>query len=142
LFVEEEVQAVVVVDNDDQVRVLLLQPFLRRHVTVEETLPVRFLLQIVGNGVADCRDVRAGDAAENFSHSSNLHVVQVVLPVPGPSPAAWPGTPWWECPGKQRRSPARKYRAECTSWRGSKCSRPCAACRGSPASARLPCTCR
>ncbi|MNT16211.1 hypothetical protein D3C72_1513010 [compost metagenome] len=56
-LVEEEVQAVVVVDHDRHVWLHLVQPLLHRRETVKERLPVRVLLQVLRDGAADGRNV-------------------------------------------------------------------------------------
>jgi hypothetical protein len=74
-LVEEEVQAVIVVDDDGDVGLVVPQPCFGGLVTVEEPFPVRFLCQPVGNGVAHGWYVRAGDAAADPSQSSTLRAL-------------------------------------------------------------------
>ncbi len=47
----------IIVDDDGDIGVDVGQPFLDGFVSVEKTLPVRGLLEIVGHGIADGRNV-------------------------------------------------------------------------------------
>jgi hypothetical protein len=78
-LVEKKIQAMVVVDNHGHLRPDPCEPLAHRHEPVEERLPVRVLLQALGNGRADGRDVRGGDGTDNPGHGVSLA-----------RPAAWP----------------------------------------------------
>jgi hypothetical protein len=67
-LVEEEVEPVVVVDDDCDVRLVLLQPLAHRRIAVEERLPVGVVEQLAGDGVADRGDVGGSDAAYDPGH--------------------------------------------------------------------------
>ena len=67
-LVEEEVEAVVVVEDHRDVGLRLREPRVRGRVAVEEGLPVRILLQVLRDRAADGRDVRARDCADDGCH--------------------------------------------------------------------------
>src|SRR5690606_26979613 len=94
-LVEEEVQAMVAVDHDGDVGLVLLEPGLGRLIAVDEALPVRLLREAVGDGIAHCRDMRNGDASDDLSHSSNPRSSIAPLPALRPRRAACPGAPVW-----------------------------------------------
>ena len=67
-LVEEEVEAVVVVEHDRDVGLLLGQPLVDRRIAFEERLPVRVLELLLGVGGADGGNVRGGQASDDASH--------------------------------------------------------------------------
>jgi hypothetical protein len=67
-LVEEEVQAVVVVDDHGDIRLDLGEPVMYRRKAVEEGLPVGVLLQIVGDGTADVGHMGNVESADYFGH--------------------------------------------------------------------------
>ena len=67
-LVEEEVEAVVVVEDDRDVGLLLGEPFVDRRIALEERLPVRVLELLLGDGVADGGNVRGGQASDDARH--------------------------------------------------------------------------
>src|SRR5208283_3081384 len=79
-LVEKEVEAVVVVEDDGDVRLFPFQPLTRRAETVEERLPVGVLLELFGDGAADRRNVRRSEAADDLGHGDLLrHIVSGCL---------------------------------------------------------------
>ena len=67
-LVEEEVEAVIVVENDHDIRLLLRQPLMGGAKPVEERLPIRIALQPFGDRIADRGDVRGADPADDGRH--------------------------------------------------------------------------
>src|SRR5690606_34000770 len=95
-FVEEEIETVIVIHHDNNVGICFFQPFLCRHIAIKEALPVRLLLQVVGNGITHSRDVRTCQSTDNLSHSSNLLRTSRVFPSGSHLfSAGYPGIPWW-----------------------------------------------
>jgi hypothetical protein len=67
-FVEEEVQAVVVVDDNGNVGLHGVEPFVHRLVCIEERLPRGFVLPTPRDSLANGRDVRSCDSADDRGH--------------------------------------------------------------------------
>src|SRR5208282_5347967 len=64
----KEVEAVVVVEHDRDVRPRLRQPLLRDGKSVEERLPIGVLLQALGDRIADRGNMRGADTADDPCH--------------------------------------------------------------------------
>jgi RNA polymerase sigma factor RpoD-like protein len=67
-LVEEEIQAVVVVEDHHHVGLHLAQPTVDGRETVEERLPVRLVLRAPVDGAANGGDVRCGQATDELCH--------------------------------------------------------------------------
>src|SRR5690606_14405543 len=62
--IEEEVEAVIVIDEDCDVGLLLLHPFPDGLISLEEGLPIGIRIQLPLDRIADRRDVGTADAAD------------------------------------------------------------------------------
>ena len=69
-LVEEEIQAMIVVDHDGDIGPHPLEPGAHRRVAVEKRLPVRLILHLPRDRIADGRDMRAGNSADDGGHGS------------------------------------------------------------------------
>lgn len=67
-LVEKEIQAVIVIDEHDDIRPDLRQPLADRRETVEERFPVGIVLQTLGDRAADRGHMRGGDGADDLRH--------------------------------------------------------------------------
>src|SRR5207245_477082 len=67
-LVEEEVEAVVVVEHHDRVGPMTREPIVDVVEAAEERRPVRLLLPVLGDRLADRRHVRGGHCADDLRH--------------------------------------------------------------------------
>src|SRR5690606_15028369 len=93
--IEEEVEAVIVIDEDCDVGLLLLHPFPDGLISLEEGLPIGIRMQLPLDRIADRRDVGTADAGD-----SSCHVICCLRR------AAWRGILAASCLPAARRYPA------------------------------------
>src|SRR5262249_22231736 len=67
-LVEEEVEPVIVVDDDSEIRLHAVEPCVDWPISVEERFPKRIVLQPAGDSLADRRNMRCRDTANDSSH--------------------------------------------------------------------------
>src|SRR5262249_16599171 len=83
-FVEKEVQAMIVVDDNRDIRPNLVEPCVYRLVSVEERIPKWIALQTTGDRFADRRNMGRCNASNNLGHDlissrPNQQVLELVF---------------------------------------------------------------
>src|ERR1051325_10566725 len=68
-FVEKEIQAVVVVDDNGNVRLYFVEPLMDRFEPIEEVFPIWVVVQSPRDSFANGGGVRRCDAANYFRHT-------------------------------------------------------------------------
>src|SRR5689334_14666330 len=67
-LIEKKIQAVIVINDDDQIRLHFIQPRMHRFVAVEKRFPIWSVLPSASDGFADRWNVGCGDTADHLGH--------------------------------------------------------------------------